>query len=260
MSRSNAPIRPALSARLRRSRSLRSCLLGMAALGDVRHDADQSMRLAVRRARRDESAARQPDDRAVGPHDPVLGGKRIDLVGQRMEAPRQMAIVRMHRGLVLIGVAADLAAPAGQIDPEQRHALVRPGPRAGAQVGFPRAHAAGGQRRPVARLALAQRLLGAPGGGDVEEGRDRLERPAVDREHGQPPPRSSARCRRHRAAAKRSVAVDPCCPSFEQGRFDAAAVRLRRCESARRRPAREGPMREPESIAKPTTRSKLSLA
>jgi hypothetical protein len=37
--------------------------------------------------------------------------------------------------------------PAGQIDSEQRHALGRPAARAGAQVGFPRAHAAGLQRQ-----------------------------------------------------------------------------------------------------------------
>ena len=229
MSRSNAPIRPALSARLRRSRSLRSCLFGMAALGHVRHDADQAMRLAVRRARRDESASRQPDDRAVGPHDPVLGGKRIDLVGQRMEAPRQMAIVRMHRGLVLIGVAADLAAPTGQIDPEQRHALMGPGPRSGAQVGFPRAHAAGGQRRPVARLALAQRFLGTPGrrrrrGGSRSpcSGRPSTARTETTAsiERGTP---SSPR------SAKRSVAVDPCCRASSR----AASTRLRSDSSMR---------------------------
>ena len=120
---------------------------------------------------RDEPAAGQPRRPYRQADDPVFGGKRIDLVGQQMEASHQMAILRVHRSLVFVGVAADLAASAGQIDPEQRHALVGPGPRSGAQVGFPRAHAAGGQRRPVARLAFAQRFLGAPGGGQGEQGR-----------------------------------------------------------------------------------------
>ena len=99
-------------------------LLGEPALADVGHDADQPLGPAVGPARDDQAAAGEPEHRAVGPDDPVLGEERVLPVGEGMEVARQVAIVGMQRRLVLVAVAADLAAAVGQVEAEQGHAFL----------------------------------------------------------------------------------------------------------------------------------------
>ena len=139
-------------------------LLGQLALADVGHDAHQPLGPAVGLARHHQAAAGKPERRAVGADDPVFGDERVLPVGEGMEVRRQVAIVGMQRRLVLVGVAADLATAFGQVEPEQRHPFLRPGPGAGHEVGLPGPHPAGVEGGAVARFSLAQGGLDGVGG------------------------------------------------------------------------------------------------
>jgi hypothetical protein len=248
----------ALSARLRRSRSLRSS--SSAWRRSVTSDMMLIRRCALPSGVRAATSPR-PDSQTVVPSGRTIrysAENESTLVGQHVEAPRQMAIVRMHRRLVLSRRRRRPGRARRADRSRTAPCLMGPGPRSGSQVGFPRAHAAGGQRGPVACLALAQRFLGAPGRGDVEEGRDRLQWPALDHED-----------RNHRLDRARDAVVTsqreaqrrrrPLLPSFEQGR----STRLRSDSSMRFSAASavpRGSERVMDPIEKPTTRSKLSLA
>ena len=131
--------------------------LGQLAVGDVGNDADQQVRPAVGQPRQHLAPARQPQQAAVGVQHPVVGGERILLVGQRMEAGNEVAVVGVQRALVFVVVTADLAAPVRQLQPEQRHALGRPLPGVRHKVGLPGSQSTGGQRGAVAGRAVVRR-------------------------------------------------------------------------------------------------------
>ncbi len=198
MFRSKAPILPACSACARRSALAAQALLRQALLGDVGHDADEPVGPAIGLPCHHEPAAGQPQRGPVRPHDAVLGSERVLFIGQPMQFEHQVPVVWVQRRAVLVMLAAHLPSPRGQVQAEQRHALARPGARARHQVGLPRAHAPGGQRRAVARLAFAQRLRGAVAVGGIDAGDHRLQRPALVRR----PARS--RCIRCGVAAGRA--------------------------------------------------------
>ena len=95
MSRSNAPICPALSARLEALALDAQRFLGMAALGDVGHDADQPMRPAVRL--RAPPPGRGRPARAMAPSGRTIrysAANESCRVGERVEALHQVAVVR----------------------------------------------------------------------------------------------------------------------------------------------------------------------
>jgi hypothetical protein len=131
-------------------------LLRLLGLGDVGHDADQALRLAIGIPGGHQAAAGQPDRRSVGADDPVVGREGVLLLGELAVVLGQVPVLRMQRGDVLVVVSAEPAAPVDEVEAEQRHSFLRPDAGAGRIVGLPRPHAAGLQRRPEARLALAQ--------------------------------------------------------------------------------------------------------
>ena len=132
-------------------------LFGQLAIGDVGNDADQQVCPAVGQPRQHLAPARQPQQAAVGVQHPIVGGERILLVGQRMEAINQVAVVGVQRTPVFVVVAADLAARAGQLQAEQRHALGRPLPGVRHKVGLPGSQSTSGQRGAVAGRAVVRR-------------------------------------------------------------------------------------------------------
>ena len=164
MSKSKTPICPACSARASRSRMRRTLSSASLLLADVGHDAHQPLGPAVGPARHHQAAAGKPEGRAVGADDPVFGDERVLPVGEGMEVRRQVAIVGVQRRLVLVGVAADLATAFGQVEAEQRHPFLRPGPGAGREIGLPGPHPAGVEGGAVARFSFAQGGLDGVGG------------------------------------------------------------------------------------------------
>ena len=81
---------------------------------------------------------------------------------------RQVPVVGMQRRDILVVGAADLAAPARQVEAEQRHAFLDQIRVIGREVGLPRPHPAGLQRRAEARFALAQQRVGLRALGDID--------------------------------------------------------------------------------------------
>ena len=166
MSRSNTPICPACSAKRQplahealtpssaSRRSLTSAIMLTSRLGPAVRPARQppGRGRPARGSRR--RAGRSGIRRGTSP-----AGRR-----GRASPPPGQAIVGMQRRLVFVGVAADLAAAFGQVEPEQGHPFLRPGPGAGREVGFPGAHPAGVEGGAVARFSFAEGGLDGVGG------------------------------------------------------------------------------------------------
>ena len=133
-------------------------VLRLLALGDVDHDADQALGLAVRAASDDLAVPPEPDDRTVRAHDAIFRRERVLLVSQLVETSREVSVVRMEGSHVLVGFAADASATVDQVETEKRHAFGRPSPRSRDKVGFPGARAAGRESGAISRLAVAQIL------------------------------------------------------------------------------------------------------
>ncbi len=90
-------------------------------LGDVGHDADEALWLALGIAGRHQAAAGQPDRRSVAPDDPVLCREPVLILGELPVVLGQVPVFRMQRGDVLVIGTAQPTAPVDEVEAEQRH-------------------------------------------------------------------------------------------------------------------------------------------